>query len=208
MSTSKEIRKEIKEYSHLLRALKTSSAADLAAHIHPVRLAQDELSSGSKISMEPNRKEFWTKWPLLLNEVYPPAIDFEEEFVFLAEQTLSDNFPSDDDSSDHLSASDAPALAGSTLYALGCTLSLLSDSFPHVERGVQHRVKAADWKVVLELLANSHIFPDELVSICTVISVSDLTNRVLEIVTRRLTGLYESSAVTATRKLTSPRLLQ
>lgn len=162
-STSKRnIREEIKEYSHLLRALKTSSIADLATRIHPSQsitlLEQGESSNPNQFG----KKEYWTRWPLMPAEVFPPSISFEEEFVSLAEQELSKDSQYDEDiGSESISPSDGSEISSSTLYALGRALCVLSESFPHVDKGVQHRVQASDWRLVLDALTESDVFPDE-----------------------------------------------
>jgi len=180
-SSKKKIRKEIKEYSHLLRALKTSSTSDLAAHIYKASSQPNESTSigSSAQTVDPRtKKDFWTRWPLMPEEVFRPPLGFDEEFSTIAEHALNDE-PLDSEStlSDHLASSDAAALTGSSLCALGQCLSLLSDNFPHVDKGVQSRVKPADWKLVMEQLAGSKMFPEE----------------VLQTVSRRMNALYNSS---------------
>jgi hypothetical protein len=169
----KKIREEIKEYSHLLRALKTSSVADLSAHIYPSQSSKTLtlLAEGNDLDAEQkpsghdaSERAFWTKWPLLASEVYPAPWSFEEELTLLAEQALSADAPEDEDAlvdSKHLSSPVTKALMETSLYALGQALSLISDNIPHVDKGVQFRVKAADWRLVLQLLSNSTVFPDE-----------------------------------------------
>jgi len=113
------------------------------------------------------------------DEVFRPPLGFEEEFVTLAEQALNgDQFDPDAPlPSDHLSSSDAAALTGASLHALGQSLSLLADNFPHVDRGVQSRVKPSDWKLVMELLTDAEVFPEQ----------------VLQSVHQRMGALYSAS---------------
>jgi len=173
MSTSKrKIREEIKEFSHLLRALKTSSVTELSTLICPTH--EDE-----PVSRSSDNREFRSKWPLLAEDVYRSSICFEEELSGQAEQQLSGELPAspDDILTGRLSASEASALAGSSVFILSRALSYLSDNFPHIEKNTQHRVKAADWKLVLSILTESELFPDE----------------VLDVVMRRMAASYDPS---------------
>jgi len=125
---------ELTEYSSLLRALRTNSILDVSHHLTQHGRADDSSASddsdqesheSSSASEEPatgakrkrrdetppfKKRDKWTRWPLLLNDLHKPPWSFQDEIAIIASQALK-LFPppafskepslSEDDSSAH-----------------------------------------------------------------------------------------------------------
>ena len=100
---------ELTEYSTLLRALRTNSILDVSHHLtqhgkadgyssddsdqesDESSSASDEPATGEKRKRrdEPARKrDKWTRWPLLLNDLHKPTWSFQDEIAIIASQAL------------------------------------------------------------------------------------------------------------------------
>ncbi|THU77261.1 hypothetical protein K435DRAFT_702800, partial [Dendrothele bispora CBS 962.96] len=84
---------ELTEYSSLIRALRTSNTLDVTSQLTPSaslsRPASPSVASTqSKIRSKKQKKDTWTRWPLLPEDVPVPKWNFEDEVAIIAKQVL------------------------------------------------------------------------------------------------------------------------
>jgi hypothetical protein len=174
MPPTKKLRQEIQEYSSLLRALKTASTSNLAAHIYTDVPETHAITDGDSLSPQQEsfkrrrpsphplakpERELWTRWPLMPDDVYPPTWSLEEEIAAI----ISDCAKQSDEgnSEDIPSTADCSALAASSLHSLEQTLSRIASNFPVVDKGSHYRLKAGSAEHVLQIVKQEGLFPPE-----------------------------------------------
>ncbi|EPQ51924.1 hypothetical protein GLOTRDRAFT_123042 [Gloeophyllum trabeum ATCC 11539] len=121
------------------------------------------------------KRDTWTRWPLLAEDVPVPEWTLEDEVRSLAvnalqaQGTLAPPHLSDDgeeagsfdDEETLLPAASVDALVFSTSDHLGRLLSSLAAHFPLAEKSMQNRVKPIGWNTVLEVAASSGLVSAE-----------------------------------------------
>lgn len=129
---------ELTEYSSLLRALRTNSILDVSHHLtqhgradssasedsdqesHESSSTSEEPATGAKRKRRDEtplfkKRDKWTRWPLLLNDLHKPPWSFQDEIAIIALQALKlfpppafskEPLPSEDNSSDEVPSQD------------------------------------------------------------------------------------------------------
>ena len=229
---------ELTEYSSLLRTLRTNSILDVSHHLtqhgkadssssddsesDESSSASDEPATGEKRKRrdEPVRKrDKWTRWPLLLNDLHKPTWSFQDEVAIIASQALKlvepPPFPqeesrSGDNSSDEISSQDDQHneldmdvddpdrqsyfnyMAMSASNFLSDILVLLSSNIPPRPPSMQNRIEPVDWRSVLEIV--SVVADEEYVLLrhlsCVIISMY-VYCRLINKVKARMERLYD-----------------
>lgn len=189
---------ELNEYSSLLRALRTNSILDVSHHLTQHGKADsassdEELDHSSSASDEPTtgekrkrrdeparKRDNWTRWPLLLNDLHKPTWSFQDEIAIVASQALklvqpppegspednssgeSEEISSqDDDHNDqHNELDDDPDrqsyfnyIGMSASAFLSNILVLLSSNIPPRPPSMQNRIEPVDWRSILEIVS-------------------------------------------------------
>ncbi|KAF9045343.1 hypothetical protein BJ165DRAFT_1528223 [Panaeolus papilionaceus] len=130
-----------------------------------------------------NRRDHWTRWPLLLNDVLPPKWTLDDEIAVIASQTLkrrpSPQFPVPCESLDGQHTGDEPEIVHArdleldeddpdlpffvpfltTTIAnyLVTLLSLLNAHTPARPASMQNRIEPLDWRAVIDVIVCSGI---------------------------------------------------
>ncbi|KAM6501111.1 hypothetical protein JOM56_004125 [Amanita muscaria] len=199
---------ELTEYSSLLRTLRTNNILDVSLHItqsgrdgnilvsdeeeipsqDPTWQEQvtDAVDNGNGTNRKREREQHgqkrdnWTRWPLLLKDVYKPTWNFEDEVAIVASQALKLNstslpssqeddpqtcpaerteYANNDAEDDDLGADDPEVpsyykyIAMSTYDFLLNTLALIASHPPPRPPSMQNRIEPLDWRSVLEIVS-------------------------------------------------------
>ncbi|KAF5384124.1 hypothetical protein D9615_003276 [Tricholomella constricta] len=134
--------------------------------------SQKRKRETSTSPLQPRKRDTWTRWPLLINDVHVPEWSFEDEIGFLASNALKLNprppLPSVD-SEEHSEESgndlcdlgdvDAdssflPHLTNAASNHLSTILALLVAHTPNRSFGLQNRVEPMGWRAVLDVLSS------------------------------------------------------
>ncbi|KAJ7704376.1 hypothetical protein B0H17DRAFT_1002960 [Mycena rosella] len=183
---------ELSEYNSLLRVLRTNDTLDLTKHItlspprRPRHTAQassskpdapqvDEQDDGDDDEPpakrgRPRKRDTWTRWPLLVNDVHVPEWGLEDEIGALVTLCLRNNPPKipqyaksaqvedgdegDADEDDEDPPPILPHLAQSASAFLASILALLALHTPARPQSMQNRLKPIGWQTVLDVLAS------------------------------------------------------
>ena len=176
------LRFELTEYASLLRALRTSDATDLTAHLtkpSPFKAIEEGPSKASekKVSPPKRKRDQWTRWPLLLDDVPIPGWTLEDEVTVIASQVLTSRptpmFPVFEGPSEHDDPShrnyvmstefeeDDPDHPFYVPYLTSITASLLSTIFlilakhtPTRPASMQNRIEPINWRSVIDVLVS------------------------------------------------------
>ncbi|PFH53422.1 hypothetical protein AMATHDRAFT_1088 [Amanita thiersii Skay4041] len=171
----------------LTSALGPSSSLD--------KVETDSISRNSKRrSASPlQKRDLWTRWPLLANDVHMPAWGFEDEVAVIAAKALKHPRPWPSEILDlpGLETDDTPDLdvddpkrptyfkyltASATAY-LSTILALLAAHTPPRPPSMQNRIEPLDWRSVLEIVT---VYGDSNV----------IDERIINKVTARMEALY------------------
>ena len=192
---------ELNEYSSLLRALRTNNILDVSHHLtqhgradssssdesdqesDEPSSATDEPVTGEKRKRPVRKRDTWTRWPLLLNDLHQPTWSFQDEIATAALQILKlfpppsfsqeesrseddassepDDIASQDDHDDqHDTDEDDPDrqpyfkyIAMSASTFLSDILVLLSSNIPPRPPSMQNRIEPLDWRSILEIVS-------------------------------------------------------
>jgi hypothetical protein len=171
---------ELSEYSSLLRTLHTNDTLDLTKHItlppptetrRNAKRARSDVDEGSSSVDEPkeeppkqpkNRKrDTWTRWPLLVNDVYVPEWGLEDEIGVLVRLCQRNNphpaFPDSEEPNPTPPDADEPPyflphLTQSASNFLSSILALIALHTPARPQSMQDRINPIGWQTVLEIL--------------------------------------------------------
>ncbi|KIL66009.1 hypothetical protein M378DRAFT_424475 [Amanita muscaria Koide BX008] len=199
---------ELTEYSSLLRTLRTNNILDVSLHItqsgrdgnilvsdeeeipsqDPTWQEQvtDAVANGNGTNRKREREQHsqkrdnWTRWPLLLKDVFKPTWNFEDEVAIVASQGLKLNstslpssqeddpqtcpaerteYANNDAEDDDLGVDDPEVpsyykyIAMSTYDFLLNTLALIASHPPPRPPSMQNRIEPLDWRSVLEIVS-------------------------------------------------------
>ena len=170
---------ELTEYASLLRALRTRDAMDLTAHLtkpSPFTLPPQSEPVTKKVAPKRKRDQ-WTRWPLLLEDVPIPEWTLEDEVAVIASRVMksrpSPTFPVfegplehddpshtdyvmntefDEDDPDHPFY--VPYLTSITASLLSTIFSLLAKHTPPRSASMQNRIEPLNWRSVIDVLVN------------------------------------------------------
>lgn len=156
---------ELTEYASLLRALRTREAMDLTAH-----LTKPSPSTGRK-------RDNWTRWPLLLQDVPIPEWTLEDEVAVIASRVIkAPTFPvsqgplehddpshtdyvmntqCDEDDPDHPVY--VPHLTSIIASLLSTVFSLLARHTPARPASMQNRIEPLNWRSVIDVIVGCGI---------------------------------------------------
>ena len=182
---------ELTEYASLLRALRTRDVMDLTTHLTkpspftlpPQNLDNDNLDDPNKAeaSVAPRlKRDQWTRWPLLLEDVPIPEWTLEDEVAVIASQVMktrpTPTFPvfegpleqddpshtdyvinttSEEDDPDHPLY--VPYLTSMIASFLSTIFSLLAKHTPARPASMQNRIEPINWRSVIDVIADCHI---------------------------------------------------
>ncbi|KAJ7481521.1 hypothetical protein FB451DRAFT_1443846 [Mycena latifolia] len=173
------LHEELSEYSSLLRALRTNDTLDLTKHITKPRdpgLGRSSPSEARAADEQPDeeqpgeeqpeeekpkpkrrKRDTWTRWPLLVNDVHVPEWGLEDEIEALMRFCLRNNpHPVFQESDDAEEAVDKPAslpyLTQSASDFLSSILALIAHHTPERPQSMQNRLNPIGWQTVLEIL--------------------------------------------------------
>ncbi|KAG5652506.1 hypothetical protein H0H81_004777 [Sphagnurus paluster] len=157
--------------------------------------SQKRRREDSSSPLRPRKRDIWTRWPLLMDDVYVPEWSFEDEVALLATRTLKSRrqpIVSVTNSFDQLGdclaelvdvdeydadSSFLPHLTNAASNHLSTIMALLVAHTPNRSLGLQNRVEPLGWRAVLEVLSS-----------CANPSVAD--PKIIKIVESRMETLY------------------
>lgn len=161
------LRSELEEYSSLLRALRTNDTLDLSSQLlraasspqpsegdntHGTSFAEP---SGSGSGTRP-RKDTWTRWPLLIQDVPVPEWTLQDEVERLANKLLqSPRNSAEEAEEDAEEPIDSVAIENLTLETteyLSHLLAAIAAHVPMVGGSMQNRLKPLNWENVLAIV--------------------------------------------------------
>ena len=190
---------ELTEYASLLRALRTSDTMDLTAHLtkpstlppqsEPVvnldndsleaELLEEEPAEASKKKVAPHKRkrDQWTRWPLLLEDVPIPEWTLEDEVAVIASRVVKSRptptFPvfegplehDDPSHTDYVMNTEldeedpdhpfyVPYLTSVAASFLSTIFSLLAKHTPARPGSMQNRIEPLNWRSVIDVLAD------------------------------------------------------
>jgi len=194
---------ELTEYSSLIRALRTTNSLDVTSHITkprpysvqisfppctsvvsspgltvetPSNLSSRKRKRSSGSPSRPRRRDAWTRWPLLANDVYVPEWSLEDEIGILAAQALKlrphpplpvfpsrsstsnsndgDNYEDEDDEDNGDAPSYLSPLTNAASTYLSTILALLVAHTPNRPLSQQNRIEPIGWRAVLDMLSS------------------------------------------------------
>ncbi|KAF8241020.1 hypothetical protein L208DRAFT_1373997 [Tricholoma matsutake] len=121
----------------------------------------------------PRRRDTWTRWPLLANDVYIPEWSLQDEIGILAANALKlrphpplpiisssdgsddhDDNEGEDNEGDDDSLSYLPALTNAASNYLSTILALLVPHTPNRAQSQQNRIEPIGWRAVLDMLSS------------------------------------------------------
>lgn len=167
-----------------------------------------------------NRRDHWTRWPLLLNDVLPPKWTLDDEIAVIASQTLkrrpSPQFPVPCESLDGQHTGDEPEIVHArdleldeddpdlpffvpfltTTIAnyLVTLLSLLNAHTPARPASMQNRIQPLDWRAVIDVIVCSGIQecsnPKCVLHYLCPLLAHNIWLRIVENVIKRLEAIY------------------
>ncbi|KAF8809400.1 hypothetical protein BYT27DRAFT_7337171 [Phlegmacium glaucopus] len=185
---------ELTEYASLLRALRTKDAMDLTVH----------LSGNVAPPAKPKRKrDHWTRWPLLLEDVPIPEWTLEDEVTVIASRVIkahpTPTFPVTEGPLEHDDPSHTdyvmntefeeddpdypfyvPYLTSVVATLLSTTFSLLAKHTPSRPASMQNRIEPLNWRSVIDVIVA-----------CDIPEYSN--PKILENVIRRMEAIYGPS---------------
>ncbi|KAG6876979.1 hypothetical protein C0992_011162 [Termitomyces sp. T32_za158] len=121
-------------------------------------------------SLPQRRRDAWTRWPLLVDDIHLPEWNLEDEIGYLAEhvlkhqsQTSSHEAEKDDSNHGDLDSEDVddvdpsflPHLTEVASNYLSTILALLAAHTPNRPDSQQNRVEPMGWRAVLDVLSSS-----------------------------------------------------
>lgn len=142
------------------------SASGPSSSVEPMSSRKRKRSSMTP--SYPRRRNAWTRWPLLADDVYVPEWSLEDEISLLAANVLklhprpplpvlpSQSFPSSDDhdQGDGDIPSYLPPLTHSASTYLSTILALLIAHTPNRPLSQQNRIEPIGWRAVLDMLSS------------------------------------------------------
>jgi len=177
---------ELAEYSSLIRALRANNALDITSKIVHADNSEDDVddvqtlnsdfgpnlhsrdtSSRKRVRQSPSaspspestKRDIWSRWPLLMNDVPRPEWSIEDETRHLVE-AISRNPPlpaaiqPENEDQDNIS-SFVPNLTNIVSNYLSSIFALLAAHTPNRPPGQQNRVQPMGWRAVLDVLCSS-----------------------------------------------------
>ena len=170
---------ELTEYVSLLRALRTRDAMDLTAHLTkpspftlPPQREPVTNMDNNNLDAPPTckrKRDQWTRWPLLLDDVPIPEWTLEDEVAVIASRVLKSRptptFPvfegplehDDPSHTDYVMSTEfeeddpddpfyAPYLTSLTASLLSTIFSLLAKHTPARPASMQNRIEPLNWR--------------------------------------------------------------
>ncbi|KAJ7291247.1 hypothetical protein C8J57DRAFT_1211736 [Mycena rebaudengoi] len=188
---------ELSEYASLLRALRTNDTLDVAKHItlppppkekrKPRKTKTPAVDAGGSVpSAQPaspaspapqrsprkhaKKRDTWTRWPLLVEDVHVPEWGFDDEIEALTRSILHNNphpplplpgpaSPEADDAPPYL-----PALAHAASNFLSSVLALVAHHTPARPQSMQDRLNPIGWQMVLDIVSCDPAFDETMLN--------------------------------------------
>ena len=165
------LRSELEEYSFLLRALRTNDTLDLSSQLlraaSSPQPSEDDNTHGTSFA-EPSgsnsgprpRKDAWTRWPLLIQDVPIPEWTLQDEVERLANKFLQSPRNSAEETEDAEEPIDPVAIENLTLETteyLSHLLAAIAAHVPMVRGSMQNRLKPLNWENVLAIVGATGI---------------------------------------------------
>ncbi|KAJ7056997.1 hypothetical protein C8F01DRAFT_339887 [Mycena amicta] len=144
---------ELQDYASLLRALDTTDPLAVARSITQATSPKKRRTATATATEKPKRKrDTWTRWPLLVNDITLPQFGLDDEIAVLARNCLRDTIDPDeiDDDNNNLD----PISTSATAF-LSSTLALLAHHTPARTQSMQDRLNPIGWRDVLDIVAAS-----------------------------------------------------
>jgi hypothetical protein len=141
----------------------------------PSNLSNRKRKLSSTPPSRPRRRDAWTRWPLLANDVYVPEWNLEDEIGILAANALkrhprpplpvlqsqspaSGSEDSDEGNEENQGDGDTPSylppLTNAASTYLSTILALLVAHTPNRPRSQQNRIEPIGWRAVLDMLSS------------------------------------------------------
>jgi len=171
---------ELTEYASLLRALRTRDAMDLTVHLKkPSPFAGpsdlDHPINKVDISKPQPKRDHWTRWPLLLQDVPIPEWTLEDEVAVIASRVIkarsTPTFPVSEGPLEHDDPSHTdyvmntefeeddpdhpfyvPYLTSIIATLLSTIFSLLAKHTPSRPASMQNRIEPLNWRSVIDVM--------------------------------------------------------
>jgi hypothetical protein len=146
-----------------------------SSSVEPPSKTNRKRKRNSTTPSRPRRRDVWTRWPLLANDVYIPEWSLEDEIGILAANALKlhprpplpvlrseSSTPSsdDEDTEDQDSQADGdapsylPPLTNAASNYLSTILALLVAHTPNRPQSQQNRIEPIGWQAVLNILSS------------------------------------------------------
>ncbi|KAJ7628437.1 hypothetical protein FB45DRAFT_918281 [Roridomyces roridus] len=164
---------ELTEYSSLLRALQFNDPLEVANDIarepprkrarlnkdgsQPVEqeeaAPQPDEAEPAKRRHRKRKRDTWTRWPLLVNDITVPEWGLADELEALVRASLKERESPDDDDDD-LDPSYLPHVTQSASNFLSAVLALIANHTPPRPQSMQERINPIGWQTVLAILGS------------------------------------------------------